>query len=43
MTAEKSVLTEIKPIEDGKAGLGLVNRLAKRKRNNAQKHLEKQE
>jgi coenzyme F420 hydrogenase subunit beta len=43
MSAEKSGLVEVKPIEEGKAGLGLVTRLAKKKRKDAQKVLEKQE
>ncbi len=38
--AEKAGLVEIKPIEEGKSGLGLIKRLAKKKRRDAKKHLD---
>lgn len=38
--AEKAGLVEIKPVEEGKSGLGLIKRLAKKKRRDAEKHLE---
>jgi hypothetical protein len=33
---------EIKPIEEGKSGLGLIKRLAKKKRRDAEKHLKEE-
>lgn len=38
--AEKAGHLEIKPVEEGKSGLGLIKRLAKKKRRDAEKHLE---
>lgn len=38
--AEKAGLVEIKSVEEGKSGLGLIKRLAKNKRRDAKKHLE---
>ena len=39
--AEKAGLVEIKPVNEGKSGIGLIKRLAKKKRGDAEKHLEK--
>jgi len=39
--AEKAGLVEVQPIDEGKRGLGLVNKLATMKRKNAEKaHVE---
>ncbi|MFB0557924.1 MAG: Coenzyme F420 hydrogenase/dehydrogenase, beta subunit C-terminal domain [Candidatus Bathyarchaeia archaeon] len=38
MAAEKIGLIEIKPVEKGKSGTGIINRLAKKKRKDADKH-----
>ncbi|UCH57466.1 MAG: Coenzyme F420 hydrogenase/dehydrogenase, beta subunit C-terminal domain [Candidatus Bathyarchaeota archaeon] len=35
--AEKNGLVEVKPVEDGKSGLGIIRRLSKRKKKNAEK------
>ncbi len=40
--AEKAGLVEIKPIEEGKSGLGLIKRLGKKKRRDAEKHLKEE-
>jgi coenzyme F420 hydrogenase subunit beta len=37
---EEADLVEVKPVEEGKAWLGLIKRLAKKKRRDARKHLE---